>query len=592
MAVCSNSNKVDDIDKCGICLSVFSTPILLDCFHIFCTPCILKLTEGKDTVICPLCRAVHVLPDKGVGGLTLYPYFKETDTLDTQNLLFCEMCENKEYAVTYCIVCNCKMCLDCSAYHLKHKIFKTHKTEKIENECTELKSPKTKSFEDDRCKTHNAELSHFCELCNEAICNECFSQNHRLHKKEPIVFQAQKKRDHFRLAFNAIKSKVIAINRERQHTESAENNYYQLCRQGKDEIKTHTETSKEIVCKIFNVLADLNLHKMDEMQKQDIKAIHTHQDELETRAMSVQCLLRSTDNIINFCSDGKLFNDYTFLNETLKRAATQDKKLEVLTPLFRSGRAIEHKYVEECFGRVERGIRSYGYEHYLKLYSANAELEYEFKIPDENIVTHILQATRNELLVKSGAFIKKIHVDTITSFEEVVQTSKLQIVFGTCAVLDDNSVVTFSVKGKCFNELTVNKESPVTLNETTLKTIPVDENILKLITTGPSRIVESMSKHIIITCKENVITLDRNYRMCNVHENKGSDFRGVCRDPYGNIFIVDYNMDKICLFNSYGEFLNDVLVQDISKPVDITRDCTGNFWLADQNNRVQIYSHP
>lgn len=51
-------------------------------------------------------------------------------------------------------------------------------------------------------------------------------------------------------------------------------------------------------------------------------------------------------------------------------------------------------------------------------------------------------------------------------------------------------------------------------------------------------------------------------------------------------------MNKICLFNSYGEFLNDVLVQDISKPVDITRDSMGNIWLADQNNRVQIYSHP
>lgn len=234
-----------------------------------------------------------------------------------------------------------------------------------------------------------------------------------------------------------------------------------------------------------------------------------------------------------------------------------------------------------------------GREHYLKLYSDNAELDYEFKIPDENIVTHILQATRNEILVKSGALIKKIHVDTVSKIEEIITTTfKSDLEFGTCAVVEENRVVTYSVRGKCFYELTINGEWPVTLNETTLKTIHVDENILKLITTGPSRIVESMSKQLIITCKENVITLDRNYRMCNIHENRGSDFRGACRDPYGNIFIVDYNMNKICLFNSYGEFLNDVLVQDISKPVDITRDSTGNFWLADQNNRVQIYSHP
>ncbi|CAC5380417.1 TRIM2_3 [Mytilus coruscus] len=154
MAGCSNSKQEVDIDICGICLSAFTKPILLDCFHVLCTPCVIKLTEGKDTLICSLCRAVHVLPENGIDGLTLYPYVKETDTSDTHSMLLCQMCDNDKYAVTNCIDCNSEMCLECSAYHLKHKIFKIHTTEKIENESTKLKSQETKITEDDTCKTH------------------------------------------------------------------------------------------------------------------------------------------------------------------------------------------------------------------------------------------------------------------------------------------------------------------------------------------------------------------------------------------------------------------------------------------------------
>ncbi|CAC5380403.1 unnamed protein product [Mytilus coruscus] len=142
----------------------------------------------------------------------------------------------------------------------------------------------------------------------------------------------------------------------------------------------------------------------------------------------------------------------------------------------------------------------------------------------------------------------------------------------TCSMLNDNHIVAYSFNGKCFYELNIDRNWPVTINETTLKTIHAEEKLAKLITNAPFRITDTISKQIILTCKSKVITLDRNFRICNVHENEGSDFRGICQDPYGNIFITDYNMNRICLFNSSGEFLHDVQVQEISKPADITRD--------------------
>ncbi|CAC5380416.1 unnamed protein product [Mytilus coruscus] len=170
MAECSQSGHEMDIVKCGICLSDFTKPILLSCFHTFCTPCVTKLIEGKNTLCCPLCRAVQVLPDKGVDGLILYPYFKEADTPDTNVMVLCQMCDNDRIAVSNCIDCNSKMCFECSAYHLKHKLFKTHKTEKIEIEYTDTKSPEETNRNSSTCEAHNKDFTLYCEPCNKAVC--------------------------------------------------------------------------------------------------------------------------------------------------------------------------------------------------------------------------------------------------------------------------------------------------------------------------------------------------------------------------------------------------------------------------------------
>ncbi|XP_052106996.1 tripartite motif-containing protein 45-like [Mytilus californianus] len=502
MAECSNGNLERDIVKCGICLSAFTKPVLLSCFHIFCTPCVTKLTEGKDTLICPLCRAVQVLPNNGVDGLTLYPFTQDAGPPDTNVMVLCQMCDNDIIAVSNCIDCNSKMCLQCSAYHLKHKIFKTHKTEKIEIECTEIEATETKMSEDDTCKSHKEELTLLCESCNRAICNECIKQNHRYHKLEPITFPAKKRRDFLQSAISALKSKITAINQKKEISKFEENIYYKLCRQGKEEIRTHSKRSKDTVCQIIDILTDINLQEIDKMQKQDIKSINNHQDELETITLSLQCLLRSSEDIVNLSRDGKLFNDYAFLYQTLLSAVTQDNEFVLFAPQFCSGHPIEHKYVEKCFGIVSRGkrpsIASESKTHihslpfickvtkftkvtslntpgtkrlfgicenkalihvaqrkktHVNLYSAKDSdpiLGYNVEMKDGQ---HILRATQTELWVKLGPLISvmKITEGTCTRTEEIVQMHEFVNV--ACSVLDDNRIIAYSVNNKCFYEV-------------------------------------------------------------------------------------------------------------------------------------------
>ncbi|VDI38461.1 Hypothetical predicted protein [Mytilus galloprovincialis] len=632
MAECSNRGCEKDNIKCGICLSDFTKPILLSCFHTFCTPCVTKLTEGKDTLICPLCRAVQVLPDKGVDGLIVYPYVKETDNPDTNVMILCQMCDNDRIGVSNCNDCNSKMCFECSSYHLKHKIFKTHKTEKIEIEYPDTKSPEETNCNGATCEIHNKDFTLYCEPCNRAVCQDCITQDHQLHKSEPIMFQSQRRRDLLRSAIGAIKSKIAGLDQEREISKFAEQNHYKLCKQWKEEIRTHANRSKETLCKIVDLLADVNINKTDEMQKEDIKSINNFQDELETKKLSLLCLLRNTEEIVKRSCDGTLLNDYTFLYQTLSNAVTKDNQLKVFVPQFCFGNQLEHKYIENCFGLVKRGEQpniigaseSHVYSlpiicdvtEFKKVHSFNVgkTIRSVFSICEDNTwilfshiqlytakgsaVVHqcpgdnaeqILRATKNEIWVKSGELIRKITIETTTKTEDIVHMPELAN--ATCTVLDDNRLIAYYYQGKCFYEVTIDGDWPVSINETTLKTIPVEEKNAALITGKPLKITETVSRHIIIPCGNKVITFDRNFRVCNIHENSDSSFRGICGDPYGNIFIVDYNRKKICLFNSYGEFLHDVSVQEISSsPMDITRDSLGNIWLAN-GNYVHIFSY-
>ncbi|VDI60493.1 Hypothetical predicted protein [Mytilus galloprovincialis] len=511
------------------------------------------------------------------------------------------------------------------------KKFKTHVTEKIESTTTETSEKSI--LGEDVCDLHNREITLFCESCNRAICDECETQNHKSHKYCRITFQAQKRRDFLRLGIGALKSRITEIDGTIEMSKYEENSYYKYCRQGKEEIKAHAKRSKEIVCNIIDVLASLNLQKIDEIQKKDIKSITNFQDELETKKLSLQCILRSTDDVVNLSRDGMLFNKYTFLYQTLRNEVLHScKSPEVFAPQFCSGNPIEHTYVEKCFGMVQRRtspsksstsefhiyslpliidapemrkinsftvttprslIGFYDNQTWIQLpntinlYSSDGKvIQNQGTISDDQ---QILLATVNELWVKSKELIKKIKIGTSEEAEEIMRFPEFES--STCCILKNKCVIAYSVKNKCFYEVQLDGDLSVIEVETQIKTIPVENVLADLITVQPPRIIETASKHIILTSQDKVITLDRNFKICNVHEEKNSIFMGICEDAYGNVFVTDSSSHRICLFTSYGDFARTVLSKEISNPTHITQDNAGNLWCLDSANRVQIYSY-
>ena len=134
--------KVEDQLNCSICLDVYTDPKLLQCLHVFCQTCLMRLVfrddQGHLVLSCPNCRQITPVPANGVRGLQ--PAFHINHLLDIAEDLRREK-EAPASAET----------ADSSSASLPPT------QEKVSNFCSE----------------HVKELELYCETCGELICLHC-----------------------------------------------------------------------------------------------------------------------------------------------------------------------------------------------------------------------------------------------------------------------------------------------------------------------------------------------------------------------------------------------------------------------------------
>ena len=65
--------KLEEQLNCAICLDTYTEPKLLQCFHVYCQQCLVKLTvrdqQGQLSLTCPTCRQVTPITGRGVADL-------------------------------------------------------------------------------------------------------------------------------------------------------------------------------------------------------------------------------------------------------------------------------------------------------------------------------------------------------------------------------------------------------------------------------------------------------------------------------------------------------------------------------------------
>lgn len=206
------SSSAESAFLCQICNEKFQTPRVLDCLHVFCTPCLDKLVESGaegTSVACPTCKQATRLTT-GIADLlvdVVVINMMEMAEIRTQQVR-CTSCKAEEKAVARCSNCSSFLCGSCVTAHNYMLCFEKHKVESFEDLCKEDSPGIHKPM---FCNLHPAEsLKYFCSSCEVPVCTECVVSFHKIpeHQLENIVESDRKHAEELDEIMRDTKSKI------------------------------------------------------------------------------------------------------------------------------------------------------------------------------------------------------------------------------------------------------------------------------------------------------------------------------------------------------------------------------------------------
>ena len=282
--------KLDEQLNCAICLDTYTDPKLLQCFHIYCQKCLVKLVirdeQGELSLTCPTCRQATPVPANGVRGLQ-------------------------------------------PAFHIHHLVEIKESLNKVEDPVASQKSaevdvtcPIPSSKAPISCSEHNKEQELYCETCEELICWKCVIRGgkHEGHDYKEVVEAFTKYKEEMKSSLEPMEEKLRNVNKVLTELDGQ-------C----DEISNQRETVEanihDAIGQLYEFLAVRKtelISQLHQITQGKLKYLATQRDEIET----IQAQLNSC---LNFVKESLKTENQA---EILKMKTTIVKQVKELTTPF------------------------------------------------------------------------------------------------------------------------------------------------------------------------------------------------------------------------------------------------------------------
>ena len=175
--------KVEDQLDCSICLETYTDPKLLQCLHVFCCKCLVKLVvrdkQGQLILTCPICRQDTPVPANGTAGLQ--PAFHINHLL--------EIAEELKKATVDPQV-------------------SAEKAERVSTSLTPAVN-KTKVF----CPDYGKEVELYCTTCERLICLKCAIKGgkHHSHDYEDLEQTFEKYKEEMTASLGPVEQQLTTV---------------------------------------------------------------------------------------------------------------------------------------------------------------------------------------------------------------------------------------------------------------------------------------------------------------------------------------------------------------------------------------------
>ena len=291
MSEATTIEKLEERLKCAICLESYTDPKLLQCFHVYCRDCLVRLVvrdqQGQLVLTCPTCRQVTPIPANGVTGLQSAFQVKEL--------------------------------LEVLEEHKKHKDTATSQ----EGAVSDMTCPTSSKKGIPYCSVHGGrELELYCETCGELICSHCVfrGQKHHSHEYDLIDSCFEKYKGEMTPSLQPVEKQLTTINRTLADLDKH-------CREISDQraaIEADVHHTTQRLHEIIDVRKTELIRQLHQVTQEKLKALATQRDELETIQVQLKSCVEFVGESLKTSSQG----------EVLKMKTTIIKQVKDLTAPF------------------------------------------------------------------------------------------------------------------------------------------------------------------------------------------------------------------------------------------------------------------
>ena len=321
--------------SCSVCMSTFTDPKILPCFHTFCLHCLneIQRTSGKHgEITCPECRRKFQVPGSGYPK-DLPANFRMNSLLDVMAIQKCNVsgvkcgnCEKTSAESFYCFQCCAFWCEDCSAAHNLIKANKTHRVLAIRDfQDKDIENVLKRAVYCQKKHHEKEELKFFCKQCEVSICNTCVVTFHEGHDKVLLQDAANEKKLSLESAIESQKEKLLQM---RNLISELQNEYIKI--QGQ---VTHIrKSSQSFVDSLIKVVEEKKmeiLKKVEDKANESFERLAVQQSEVENEIQLIETSIDKTETFLKRSSNAEIMQFNTVQEEAVGDGLRQvEDKLE------------------------------------------------------------------------------------------------------------------------------------------------------------------------------------------------------------------------------------------------------------------------
>ena len=596
--------------SCSVCMSPFTNPKILPCFHTFCLHCLneLQRTSGKHgEITCPECRKKFQVPGSGYPK-DLQANFRMNSLLDVVAIQKCNIagvkcgnCEKTSAQSFYCFKCCAFWCDDRITAHNIIRANKDHRVLAIKDFQDQdiedvLKRPAFCQKE----HHENKKLKFFCRDCEVAICNTCVVTLHEGHVKVPLQDAANERKLRLESLLESQKEKALQKRNMITRLQSE-------CNEIQEQVSCVKKSAQNLVDNLMRVIQAKKQELFKEVEdkaQQSIERLVEQQSNVENEFQRIETLIEKTETFLKRSTNAEIVHFKTLFQEevTGETELVDCDRKDLGHFVFFANKSLMAKANSEGVGSLKQIIS--------QTKSSNSKAEGKG-------ITEVTVGLKSQFVLTTR------NAENEQCYEQCdIVTVEIRNDDGrecaTEAQVQDNKDGSYNISyfakeaGTCQTSVRVNGEhvsgSPFTVQVKPRKYKPVlsfgGKGSSAGMFDGPWSVAVNERNEIAVTDSYNnrvqIFSSDgtylRSFGSKGDGEGEFNEPSGIAYLNNGNIVVADSENHRLQIFTEQGEYLTQIggegnVDHQFNYPWGLSVDSDGNIVVADaDNNLIKIFS--